>query len=198
MPKLNHRQLPGSFELREMDGSSEGVLVGVVTTYDSPYDIGWGFRESIESGAFDDSLEKQGTIPVFYQHNHRDGSTPIGVARMVPGDSGSLTMRAELFLDDPQAAAVFRAAKAGALREWSVGFYYGDEEAGDLVVNKKEQLLTVRRGDLAEVSIVLRGANPETHTLDVRELVVSSEETPPAASDTDSAEAARLLFDLNL
>lgn len=177
MAKQILRHLSSSFELREAgDGGESGILVGVVTTYDSPYEIGFGWREQIHEGAFAESLERQGAIPVYLQHNHR--AAPLGVARMVPGEAGALTMRAELFLDHPDAMAAYRAAQQGALREWSIGFYYGDEDAGDVQVDRKNSLISVRKGDLAEVSLVVRGANPDTKTLDVRSLVEVQPEAP--------------------
>jgi HK97 family phage prohead protease len=178
------RLLAGEFRAYTEDGA-EGVLVGVVSTYDSPYPIGGGYREQISRGAFDASMSENPTLPVYYQHNHLYGQTPIGVATRTVGEDGRLTVRAELFLEDSaDARIVYRAAKAGALREWSVGMYYGGPDTGDSQFSRSDKLVTVTRADLREVSIVLKGANPDTEMLDVRslDLVEEAPGEPPTAS----------------
>lgn len=154
-----------TFEVRAAEDGSEGVVEGLVTKFGTEYPIGFGLRESIEPGAFDGSLESSGgVIPIYAQHDHKHGGTPIGVGTVTRSDDG-YKVRAELFIDDdPKARSVYRAMKARALREWSVGFVTPNES--DVV--RVRDLEKIVRGDLMEASVVLRGANPDTETLAVR------------------------------
>ncbi len=174
MTRLCRRDLPGEFHVRsEEDSGGAGELLGVVTTYNSPYPIPGAFREQVMEGAFDASLEKHPVIPVYLQHGHIRGAAPIGEATKALGESGRLTMLVRLYLEDSGDARVaYRAARSGALREWSVGMFYGKNE-GDIDVDSAERLVSIREADLREISLVLIGQNPETETLDVREFCES-------------------------
>lgn len=154
-----------TFEMRAAQDAPEGTVEGYITVFGTEYPIGWGLRERIEPGAFDASLAARGgVIPIYYQHDHRSGGTPIGVGEVTRDDKG-YWVRAELFIDDdPKARTVWRTMAKGALREWSVGFTTAEE--GDVRVERDVEI--IQRGDLMEASVVLRGANPDTETLAVR------------------------------
>lgn len=146
------------------DGAPEGVLEGYATVYDVGYGIGWGITEQIAPGCFDRSIADQnGIIPIFYMH---DWDNPIGHAT-VTSDAKGVKVVATLYIDvNERAMSVWMAAKAGALREWSIGFY---PETIELNVGADgDDTETITAGDLAEASIVVRGANPETEMIDVR------------------------------
>lgn len=177
---MTHEVRHRSFRMRAVEDAPEGVVEGYITVFGTAYDIGWGLREQIEPGAFDGSLsETEGVIPIYYQHDHRTGGTPIGTGTVTRDAKGYL-VRAELFVDDdPKARAVWRTMAKGALREWSVGFT--TPEDGDVV--RDRDLESIVRGDLMEASVVLRGANPDTETLAVRE-----EPTAPAPAAEKPAE----------
>lgn len=162
---MTHEVRYRSFQMRAAEDAPEGVVEGYITVFDTAYPIGLGLREQIEPGAFDGSLaESGGVIPIYYQHDHRTGGTPIGAGEVTRDDKGYV-VRAELFIeDDSKARSVWRAMSKGALREWSVGFT--TPEDGDVV--RDRDLEKIARGDLMEASVVLRGANPDTETLAVR------------------------------
>lgn len=196
---LCRRDLPGEFQVREDSGadSAAGELLGVVTTYNSPYPVPGGFREQVIPGAFDHSMEMRPVIPVYLQHGHLRGAAPIGEATSTLGSDDRLTMLVRLYLDDSADARVaYRAAKSGALREWSVGMFYG-REAGDITLDSAERLVSVRNADLREVSLVLAGQNPDTETLSVREFQENPTQDPPmtAVPRTD-AELAQFAVDI--
>lgn len=138
-----------------------GLVEAYTSVFDTPYVIDErGSRESVAPGAFRESIERQSSIPVFWQHDHRNGGAPIGVATNTEDDTGLLS-RSELWLDDPKARAVYRALRSGAIREWSIGF-------APTETDERGRLTVVRGADLREVSVVLMGANPATDTLAVR------------------------------
>ena len=74
---------------------------------------------------------------------------------VVREEDGKLHTRAELFIHtDQRAMSVYQAAKKLALREWSVGFLTPNE--GDIQLRGDNE--DIVRGDLLEVSIVMKGA----------------------------------------
>lgn len=162
-----------TFVMERAEDDAEGIVRGYVTTWDQPYDIGWGWQEEIARGAFTESLQR-GAVPIMWQHDWDAG--PIGVTRSTTEDDKGLLFEVELFLDDPRARAVYRAMAAGALREWSIGFY-----AEEILERTADKVDRVTKGRLAETSVVVRGANPNTSTIEVRK---APEDVAPAVEPT--------------
>jgi HK97 family phage prohead protease len=139
-----------------------GILGGVAATYGNAYMGEYGL-EQLERGAFDEDLAKRnGIIPVFYQHGWAKAANaaPIGYAK-VSSKAKTLNVQATLFIDsDPTARSVFLAAQAGALREWSIG--YLPTKTTNLQTKQGEPVVQTNQGQLLEVSVVVKGANPET------------------------------------
>lgn len=155
-----------AFRLRA--SGEEGVLVGVVSTIDDPYAIGASVDEVITRGTFD--LDKQ--IPLFWEHDWKAG--PIGHSRALRVEGNEIVGEFEVYTDDVRGRSVWRAAKAGALQEFSVGFLpaQGGVQRSRTADRTVE---TITRADLLETSVVVRGANPSTRTVETRAVV------PPAA-----------------
>lgn len=172
------RQIP--IELRaEVDGP-DGILTGYASVYETSYAVGGGLSEVIRRNAFADSIRQiNGVVPVFWNHGWAKpaNATPIGVARVREDDKG-LFVEAELFMDTTEGTSVWRSAKAGALREWSIGFKANEVAKRDA---KTEEVIT---GSLLETSVVVCGANPGTEMLDVR----SAEDDADDQSETDPPE----------
>ena len=151
-------------EFAELDGDYDepmGQVSALVSAYDVEYQIGHKLFHTIKAGAF---AEYKGTVvPLFWQHAW-DWSerTPIGVATADETDEG-LVVTGTLWLDIPEALAVWRSNKAGALTEWSIG--YGVRQSANEVTKADGLHLDVTAGELLEASSVLRGANPATRTL---------------------------------
>lgn len=164
-PRLRHAPI----ELRAVADGPEGVLRGYASVYDTQYRIGHGLKEEIAPNAFAASLaSREGVVPVFYQHNW---DAPVGVATATEDQHG-VHVEARLFIEENELArSVWMAAKAGALREWSVGFYPSEIETRSAEGTEVERVTVA---DLAEASIVVRGANPLTEMLEVR----TAEATP--------------------
>lgn len=139
---------------------AEGRARARITTFNDPYEYAPRVREEIAPGAFDAAT----TIPVMFQHDH--SSPPIGTATLTK-DATGVDADIQFFMDTERGRAAFNAYHAGAMKEWSVGF-----------VAKPDQITTTRdggyvneridKGDLLEVSTVLRGANKKTSTLHTR------------------------------
>lgn len=155
----NMRRRAVQVELLEAP-AGEGRVRALVTTFDRAYGIGPRTTETIGRGTFAD-----GPVPIYFQHGH--GDVPVGDAMATAGERGT-ELDVQFYLDTERGRACYRAQKSGALKEWSVGFVADNDDivvtrAADGAVNEH-----IAKGDLLEVSVVLRGANPNTQTLEVR------------------------------
>jgi HK97 family phage prohead protease len=140
--------------------------------------MGFLTKHRIQSGAFKASLANNANIPIFFQHNWSWSEQPpigTGLATVVASPKPGLKVAADFFLDTDSGRSTFRAIKAGALREWSIGYRISkfeveeDDDGFDIVI--------VKEADLMEASSVLRGANPDTETLKV------SRQLPPEVDE---------------
>lgn len=169
------------------DDAPEGILRGYAATYGQAYRTGARSTETIQRGAFDADLsDKGGVISVFYGHGWRKGSNeaPIGVAKIRADGDRIEIEEASLYIDtDPKAMSVWRAAKDGGLREWSIGFIpakitYGQTRSDEVI----------EQGELLEVSVVLKGmATGLTGMSEVRE-ADDEDETEDPEADAEGAE----------
>jgi HK97 family phage prohead protease len=148
-------------KVRATPGKGAGTGQAVVSTLNLAYDIGLGFTEMVLPGAFADSIAAHPTIPIFY--NHQWDSGPIGVGK--PSEQADkLLVDFELYLGQGDLVdRVYKAMQGNALEEWSIGFW-ADTITTDSNLPKCDQIV---RGDLAEASVCVRGANPETGTLEL-------------------------------
>jgi HK97 family phage prohead protease len=151
--------LTRAFSLQALPAAKKegGVLTGLASVYGTPYEIGDGYREQIEPGAFARSLARQSTVPVSWQHLITE-SGPIGSAEMRETLHG-LHMTAHRFLTSDLGDRVFRTAAAGALTALSIAFVpavLDIERAADGGI-----IDHVVEASLYEVAIVVRGANPD-------------------------------------
>lgn len=151
-------------KVRATPDAGDGTFSAVVSTYSLEYDIGWGWTEQILPGCFTESIAAHPTIPVYHQHDW--DSAPIGSCQ--PSEQGSgLEVSGQLYVGaefaDPFVKRIYQAMLDEALEEWSIGFW--PEE-----ISWSEDSPTcdsIVKGDLAEASICVRGANPETGTLEL-------------------------------
>ena len=115
---------------------------------------GWATRYNVTCadgltlapGAF--ARNDGGQVPVVFQHNHQSISNVLGHARVKDMPEG---VRADIFFDDtPEGRSARTKVEHGTLNSLSV-FATGVEKNGTVVTH----------ADLAEISLVLKGANPE-------------------------------------
>lgn len=201
--KIDHRILI-TLEAPDDPEAPAGTLTGYASIYGNTF-MGQTGPQMIAKGSFAESLAANGgVIPIFYQHGWaKEGanSVPIGVANVSENSKGLKVDSAQLFIDTlPEAAAIYLAAKAGALKEWSVGYLATDTTllhpktgneltADEAVMLQAQGLQPVERtnkGELLESSVVVKGANPKT-TLVAHEAVPSGDDpqAPGALSDED-------------
>ena len=170
-----------ALQVRSDDVTDSGEVTATVAVWDRSYELMPGLHETIARGAFDDSLSNRESLPAYNQHSWRQGAAPIGVTTDYDTDGDGLTVKTQLWVEDnPTARDVHRALKAGALREWSIGF-----EADEIEWREDEdgEHAVITRGTMHEVSAVLKGASPFTSTHEVRETLVRAADPEAAAEE---------------
>lgn len=162
----------------------EGKFTAVVSTFNVVDSQG----DMMLPHAFDDSIAnfRAGkTIPILFSHNWTDPNANVGVITDMRQTDTCLEIDGQLDLSSPNGLQCFKLLKDGRVHEFSVGgeAWYDDGHTapdGDLV-------WPITKFDLFEVSLCLKGANPETR------LVSTKSEDPPADTvqqDTDSNEGS--------
>jgi HK97 family phage prohead protease len=149
-------------KVRATPDAGEGTFEAKVSTYNLEYDIGWGWTEKILPGCFADSISEHPNQPTFYEHVWALG--PVGVHKPEERDE-DLIVRGHLYLGmDSRIDVVYQSMLDEALQEWSIAFW------PETIITDKENPYCdqIAKGDLAEASICVRGANPDTETLDLR------------------------------
>lgn len=161
-PRAELRSRAAPLRVRIQEGADEGIVQLVASTYGIPYEVGYGWQEQIEAGAFSSATST--VIPIWLQHKY-DANSLLGYSIKIEDTPTELVLTVQMFLDDPVVAKVWQAMKAGALDEWSVGFYANQIQWD----SKNPDLDIITEGDLVEVSVCMRGANPQTGTISMRD-----------------------------
>lgn len=158
----------------------EGRVVAFPAVFGRAFRMGFFTYHRIEPGAFTESLAEQPSIPIYVQHNWDwTERPPVGWTTAheeaeLPGDENDddgnplQGIRLESLIDHriDDGLAVLNGLMAGALREWSIGYMINEfrvEEDDD----NGRRIVHIERAELWEASVVLRGANPWTRTLEV-------------------------------
>lgn len=133
----------------------DGIIEVLAVAFGVTDDYGTQFRK----GTFTESLERR--LPVIaFGH---DWSDPIGraVSYRETDEGLYLTARLDVGGAVPRADQAYQQMRSGTLTDVSVGFWRtAQEDKGDYVL--------ITKGDLDEVSVVLRGAVPGSRVLAVR------------------------------
>jgi len=139
------------------DDSDVVTFRGYASVFDTPYDVGGLFTETVARTAFNRTLSHERKIHLLVGHEGIPlASTASGTLRLSTDERG-LAVDAELDMDSPLARTVASAVRRGDMDEMSFGFYVREDAWSDDMTER--QLLEVQ---LDEVSIVRRGANPAT------------------------------------
>lgn len=121
--------------------------------------------DRIVKGAFADSLKtweaKGRPIPVVFSHDWANLDAHIGEVLEAKETDQGLWVKAQLDMDDPPAAKVFRMMKRGTLAEFSFAYDIVDEK----LQNGANELLKL---EIIEVGPCLKGMNPATELVSVK------------------------------
>ncbi len=179
MPTLERASALMPIHTAADDDVAPGHVRALVSAYGVKYRIGWAEYHTIEATAFDDAIAEQATLPFFWEHSWQGTQqAPIGHGDISGADDG-LLVDGPFYVDlDPQVARIHAAMQAGALREWSIGYRVIEYR----VDADDPQHFYVTKAALLEASVVLRGANPETQTLQVASQILGRDLTPEEAA----------------
>jgi HK97 family phage prohead protease len=159
----------------DMDVGGEGRFTALVSTFGTVDSQ----MEEIEPGAFTEGLKAfsdKHPLPILWDHQWDDIWAHIGTATAEQTKDG-LIVEAQLDMENPTAKQAYRLLSQGRVHEFSIGGFEPDES----VTADDDGTRHVGRFDLAEVSLTLKGANPDTQLIDIK------------SRDPDEAKAGRVL-----
>lgn len=150
-------------------GPDAGLKDGQFEAYASVFGNVDSYGDVVVEGAFADSLKEWDgsglALPVLWGHNMADPDYNIGHVVEAVEDERGLKVRAELDLESPKAAQVYRLLKAGRVSQMSFAFDVLDAAMAE---RDGDDVYELRKLKLYEVSVVPIGANQETEVLAVK------------------------------
>lgn len=153
-------------------GPDDGLKEGQFSAYASVFGNVDSYGDVVQPGAFAKSLEaweKSGRpIPLLFGHNFRDPDFNLGHIVKAVEDERGLLVTAELDLENPKSAQVYRMLKGRRVDQMSFAYDVIDAEPG---VKDEADVLFLKELGLHEVSVVPMGANRETEVLAVKAAV---------------------------
>lgn len=143
------------------DGS--GVFEGYASVFGNVDSYG----DKVIKGAFSRSLAKSfpndgAGIPCYWSHRMDDPEFILGKTVSAVEDEHGLKVRVSLDLDNPKAAAAYRALKAGAVNQMSFAYEVVDSHFVPEKGAKFGGVNELRELNIFEVSVVQIGANTAT------------------------------------
>ncbi|WP_028477923.1 HK97 family phage prohead protease [Nocardia sp. CNY236] len=169
-------------------GPDDGLAEGEFTAYASVFGNKDSYDEVVMPGAFSNTLNawtaSGAPIPLLFGHNMSDPDFNIGHVVEASEDGRGLKVRAQLDLQNPKAAQVYRMLKGRRVNQMS--FAYDvlsrsiEERArvdGDGFEMEPERYVALHELKLYEVSVVTIGANQETEILEVKQVPTFADRT---------------------
>lgn len=143
------------------DGS--GIFEGYASVFGNVDSYG----DKVIKGAFSKSLAKSfpndgAGIPCYWSHRMDDPEFILGKTLSAVEDDHGLKVRVSLDLDNPKAAAAYRALKAGAVNQMSFAYEVIDSHFVPEKGAKFGGVNELRELNIFEVSVVQIGANTAT------------------------------------
>lgn len=143
------------------DGS--GIFEGYASVFGNVDSYG----DKVIKGAFSKSLAKSfpndgAGIPCYWSHRMDDPEFILGKTLSAVEDEHGLKVRVSLDLDNPKAAAAYRALKAGAVNQMSFAYEVVDSHFVPEKGAKFGGVNELRELNIFEVSVVQIGANTAT------------------------------------
>lgn len=180
-PAVREARKSFGITLKESDDSL-GRVVALVSAFGVVDDQ----DEELMPGAFKDALARNGEFPFPFMWHHKwdDLGAHLGGFTGEETDDG-LVITIDFDMDDVDGQKAYRLVKSGRVRQFSIG---GFEPSGSVRLEKRgdRDVWAVYEFDLVEVSLVLRGSNPETRVIDVKsaaELVAATTDPEATADD---------------
>lgn len=162
------------FGVKLKAGPEDGLAEGEFTAYASVFGNKDSYGDVVMPGAFAEDLaawkDSGNVIPLLFGHNMQDPDFNIGAVLDAKEDDHGLLVHAQLDLENPKAAQVYRLLKGRRLSQMSFAYdvLEGGEAERTTVDGSKEHVYELRKLKLYEVSVVPIGANQETEILAVK------------------------------
>lgn len=140
---------------------------GIFEGYASVFGNVDSYGDKVMPGAFTKSLAKSfpnngAGIPCYWSHRMDDPEFILGKTLSAVEDEHGLKVRVSLDLDNPKAAAAYRALKAGAVNQMSFAYEVVDSHFVPEKGAKFGGVNELRELNIFEVSVVQIGANTAT------------------------------------
>jgi HK97 family phage prohead protease len=162
MTELRFKSSPTSIKSVDADA-------GVFEAYVSVWDNVDSYGDVMRKGAFSKTLEewkaKGAPIPVLWSHRTDDPDMNIGHVIEAKEDDRGLLVKAQIDLESPNGATVYRLMKGGRVREFSFAYSVTD---GSAQTKDGNSFYEIRGVNLYEVGPTPVGANPATELLDLK------------------------------
>lgn len=178
-------------------GENEGLEPGQFEAYAST----WikepdSYGDIVRKGAFAETIREWKasgqTLPILFGHDLVDPFSNIGGAVDLKEDERGLLVRAQLDLENPKAAQVYRMLKGRRINQMSFSYDVLEDAIVELeekaVGQGKRTARELRKMALHEISVVPFGANSDTEVLAVKAL----------AAGIDGLKAGKVLSAKNL
>lgn len=150
-------------------GEDDGLQPGQFTAYASVFGNVDSYGDIVVNGAFAETLKdwaaSGNVLPLLFGHNMSDPDYNIGHIVKAEEDEHGLLVTAEIDLESPKGAQVYRLIKGRRVSQMSFAY-----EVLDAAPVEKDgtEAWELRRLKLYEVSVVPIGANQETEVLTVK------------------------------
>ncbi|MET9286495.1 HK97 family phage prohead protease [Nocardia beijingensis] len=168
-------------------GPDDGLAEGEFTAYASVFGNKDSYGDVVLPGAFANTLAAWkatgAPIPLLFGHNMSDPDYNIGGVVEAAEDEVGLKVRAQLDLQNPKAAQVYRLLKGRRVNQMSfaydviAGGWEQRAKDGENGEQESEEFYALRELKLYEVSVVTIGANQETEILEVKQLPAFADRT---------------------
>lgn len=167
-------------------GPDHGLAEGEAKAMISVYDVFDSDGDRIKAGEFDAFAETfnsgDAVLPVLFAHQHRDPMMYVGeIGQLDPrakNEKGQTGMAADVTYDldgtNPNAAQAYKLAKGRRVNQWSYHWFGEREKAADA-----PDKFDLKGLGITEASMVLRGANDQTETLDIKAALERGEKIDP-------------------
>ncbi|MFB7798941.1 HK97 family phage prohead protease [Isoptericola sp. NPDC056134] len=150
-------------------GPEDGLEEGQFSAYASVFGNEDSYGDVVVPGAFEKTLAdwaaKDSEIPLLFGHRMDDPDFNIGHVVSAVEDEKGLLVTAQLDLESPKAAQVYRLLKGRRIDQMSFAY---DVIDGGAVKHDEQSVYELRELKLYEVSVVPIGANQETEILAVK------------------------------
>lgn len=178
-------------------GEAEGLEPGQFEAYASTWTrTPDSYGDVVKAGAFRETIkawkDSGQTLPILFGHDLADPFSNIGGAVDLKEDERGLLVRAQLDLENPKAAQVYRMLKGRRINQMSFAYDVLEDAIVELEETApgqgKHTARELRKMALHEISVVPFGANADTEVLAVKALTAG----------LDGIKAGRVLSAKNL